>query len=164
MLKKSLMVGLALSVGLLVGCEPQQQEGQQQQQERQQQEGAGGGGPAAVVPQEAGEHYEQAYTKVAETHANALQRDWRGARDSVRDARENLDAMRDDEKLSQSTRQSIDELRQSVAQLEQQVEAESADAVRTAHSLVKEMADKAQISRLGEELWKQEGQQQQQKR
>lgn len=137
------VVGVALAMGLLAGCQPAER-------------GGGAGGEASRMPaahsETAGEHFEEAYTNLAEVHISLVRGDWESANEHMRDVRENLDAMKHvkGEPLPAVETNQINELQRSVVALDQLIASRNPQAVADSRTLMTTFTRESTLAQLGQ--------------
>lgn len=139
-------VVLALAVGIpLVGCQPSQE-----------QAGGGAGGEQqakapAMGEETAGDHFEEAYTNLAEVHISLVQGDWSAAADNMQDVRENLDAMKPapGQTLPADVTTRINDLQRSAMNLDQLIAKQDPAAIEQSRMLMNTFTRESTLAQVG---------------
>lgn len=138
-------VVLALALGLpLAACQPAEQEA-----------GGGAGGERsdtmAVNADTPGDHFEDAYTNLAEVHINLVQGDWDAAADNMREVRENLDGMKqaEGEPLPAVVTNRVNELQRSALSLDQMITNRNPDAIAESRTLMNAFTRESTLAQVG---------------
>lgn len=131
----------------LVACQPAEQEA-----------GGGAGGqvqaerPLATV-ETPGDHYEEAYTSLAEAHISLVQGDWDEAAKQMREVRENLDGMRrnEGEALPAVVTSRINELQRAALGLDQMIANRNPAAIEQSRSMMTTFTRESSLAQVGRE-------------
>jgi hypothetical protein len=144
MLRQTAVV-LALALGIpLAACQPAQEQG-------------GGAGPAgqtetAMGSDNPGEHFEEAYTNLAEVHVSLVQGDWNAASEAMQEVRENLDGMKQvkGEALPAVVTNRINELQRSALNLDQMITNRNPAAVSESRTLMNTFTRESSLAQVGQ--------------
>ncbi len=143
---KGTAVLLAMTVaGTLAACQPGQ-------------EGGGGGGASgtqtrSMGAEAPGDHFEEAYTHLAEVHVSLVQGDWNEAADAMKDVRENLDGMKQggNAPLPAVVTSRINALQRSALELDQMIANRNPQAVEASRTLMNTFTRESTLAQVGRE-------------
>ncbi|MNK76810.1 hypothetical protein D3C87_963880 [compost metagenome] len=139
--RKAIVLALALGIPL-VACQPAQRE-----------TGGGGGGQAqapTMVVETPGDHFETAYTQLAEAHINLVQGDWNGAAASMRNVQANLNDMKKTKTpLPPDVTSRINELERGVTNLDKLIASHDPKAVAQSRALMATFTQQSFLAQVG---------------